>query len=119
MRKMAKPKSPEMSSSLQQEEGECRNSLTHKLNFKSGDLIPTLKFWIINLLFEIFVLSWNRWAEGVKLYGERIGKTNNQVVYYTASEEDETEDEEEEYEERKLVTRRSKRICLTSGMHGW
>ena len=35
-----------------------------------------------------------------KLYGEMIGKTNNQVVYYTASEEDETDEEEEEYDRK-------------------
>ena len=53
MPKMAKPKTPEMSSPSREEESEYRNGLTHKLNFRSGDTIPTVRFCITHLLFCI------------------------------------------------------------------
>ena len=60
MPKMAKPKTPEMSSPLREEESEYTNGITHKLNFKSGDCIPTFRFCITHLLFAIFISSSNR-----------------------------------------------------------
>ena len=60
MPKMAKPKTPEMSSPLREEESEYRNGLTHKLNFRSGDCILTFRFYITHLLIALFISLSNR-----------------------------------------------------------
>ena len=60
MPKMAKPKTPEMSSPLREEESEYRNGLTHKLNFRSGDCILTFRFCITHLLIALFISLSNR-----------------------------------------------------------